>query len=81
MDGPIDVILPQYGMGMSEGVVAAWHVRAGDTVTKGQVIADVEVEKADVELEAPASGRIIEILVKEGESAVVQQLLARIEPN
>jgi len=79
MDGPIDVVLPKFGMGMREGAIIAWHVRVGDTVMKGQVIVDVEVKKADVELEAPASGRIIEILVNDGESVVVQQLLARIE--
>lgn len=81
MKSPIDVVLPQYGMGMRAGTITTWRVGVGDIVARGQLIAEVEVEKADVELEAPASGRIIEILVKEGEQAVVQQVLARIDPR
>lgn len=81
MGTPIDVLMRQYGMGMMEGVITTWHVAIGDTVRQGQVIAGVSVEKVDVELEAPASGRIIEILVGEGESAAVQQVVARIEPE
>lgn len=80
MDRSIDVVMPQFGMGMSEGVITTWHVNLGDAVTHRQVIADIEIEKTDVELEAPASGRIVEILVNAGESAVVQQVLARIDP-
>ena len=66
---------------MRAGIITSWHVSVGDEVVGGQVIAEVEVEKADVELEAPVSGRIIEILVKEGETAVVQQVLARVDPS
>ena len=78
MTDSIDVVMPQYGMGMMEGIIATWHVEVGDIVTQWQVIADVEVEKVDVELEAPAAGQITEILVVEGEPAVVQQVVARI---
>ena len=81
MSDLVDVLLPQYGMGMREGVITTWHAVVGNTVTHGQVIAEVEVEKTDVELEAPASGTIVEILVNEGESAVVQEVLARIESS
>lgn len=76
MTDSIDVVMPQYGMGMMEGIIATWHVEVGDIVTQWQVIADVEVEKVDVELEAPAAGQITEILVAEGEPAVVQQVVA-----
>ena len=78
MTDSIDVLMPQYGMGMMEGIITTWHVAVGDIVTRRQVIADVEVEKVDVHLEAPAAGRITGILVAEGESAVVQQVVARI---
>jgi len=81
MSDPIDVVMPQFGMGMREGVITTWHVGPGDSVIQHQVIAEVEVEKVDVELEAPVDGRIIEILVNVGDSAVVQQVLARIEPT
>ncbi len=77
----IEVVMPQYGMGMMEGIIATWRVTVGDIVTRWQVIADVEVEKVDVELEAPAAGQITEICVAEGESAVVQQVVARIAPQ
>jgi pyruvate/2-oxoglutarate dehydrogenase complex dihydrolipoamide acyltransferase (E2) component len=81
MTDPIDVLMPQFGMGMSQGRITTWHVRVGDSVSRHQVIAEVEAEKVDVEIEAPASGQVIEILVNAGESAVVQQRLARIEPS
>jgi pyruvate/2-oxoglutarate dehydrogenase complex dihydrolipoamide acyltransferase (E2) component len=61
-----EVILPKWGLTMEEGNLAAWHVKAGDRVEEGQVIADVETEKITNELEAPASGVISQILVEAG---------------
>ena len=68
-------------MGMSEGTVARWHVEVGDDVTQWQVIADIEIEKTEVELLAPDSGTVVEILVGENGLAVVQQVLARLQPG
>jgi len=52
----IEITMPHLSAEISEGVVLEWHVRPGQRVEKGQVVAEVEADKAVVELEAPAAG-------------------------
>ena len=61
-----DVIMPQMGFDMTEGTVVRWLKREGDTVTRGESIAEIETDKATVELEAYESGVMARILVPEG---------------
>ena len=75
----VEVLLPQWGMGMSEGTVTAWKIEVGDKVAEGDVLAEVETEKVTQELESPASGTITEILVEESQEAKVRTVLAIIE--
>lgn len=75
----IKVIMPKWGTGMNEGTIAKWFKTAGDTVTKGEAIAEIETAKAVQELEAPASGVITEILVQEGEEVEVRTPIAMID--
>lgn len=75
----IEVNLPQYGMGMTEGTVEQWLKRVGDPVTEGEDIAEVEAEKATVVVIAPGSGVLSKILVREGETVPVFTVLAIIE--
>ena len=72
------VNLPKSGMGINEGMVVRWLVAVGDSVEKGQHIADVETAKAIQELEAPVAGSIAKILVAAGESTEVNTALATI---
>jgi pyruvate/2-oxoglutarate dehydrogenase complex dihydrolipoamide acyltransferase (E2) component len=74
-----DVTLPKWGMTMQEGTIAAWQASVGDRVEEGQVIATVETEKVEAELEAPVSGVLAEILVEAGQTVEVGTLVARIE--
>jgi pyruvate/2-oxoglutarate dehydrogenase complex dihydrolipoamide acyltransferase (E2) component len=76
----IDVKLPQYGMGMSEGTIVAWHKAVGDAVTEGEPIADVEAAKATSEIAAPATGTLAEIVVELDETVPVHTVIARIRP-
>jgi len=71
----IEVLLPQWGMGMSEGLVIAWNKKVGDQVTEGEVIAEIETEKAAQELESPGDGILTEIRVQENERAKVRSVL------
>ena len=73
-----EVKLPQQGMGMSEGTVTKWLKVVGDTVNEDEVIAEVEAAKATMEIEAPATGTLTEILVHEGETVPVSTVLALI---
>jgi pyruvate dehydrogenase E2 component (dihydrolipoamide acetyltransferase) len=53
---PIDVILPKVDMDMATGKISQWHAKDGDTVKKGQVIFEIETDKAAMEIEAPGDG-------------------------
>lgn len=75
----VEVLLPQWGMGMSEGLVVQWNKKVGDTVTEGELLAEIETEKAAQELEAPADGVLTEIRVQENERAKVRTVLGIIE--
>lgn len=75
----IEVLLPQWGMGMSEGTISAWLKNVGDTVTEDEPLADIEAEKVEEVLEAPASGTLVEILAKEGDTVEVRTAVAVIE--
>ena len=75
----VEVLLPQWGMGMSEGTVVEWRKKVGDHVEEGDLIAEIEAEKATQELEAPATGVITEIVVGVGTETPVRTVLAYIE--
>jgi pyruvate dehydrogenase E2 component (dihydrolipoamide acetyltransferase) len=71
-----EVILPKWGLTMEDAILLAWHVAEGDTVREGDVIAEVETEKVENELEAPCDGVIARILVEEDEEIDVGTVLA-----
>lgn len=77
----VEVLLPQWGMGMSEGTVTEWLKNVGDRVEEDEPLAEIEAEKATQELESPASGILSEILVQAGEDAKVRTVLAIIESD
>jgi pyruvate dehydrogenase E2 component (dihydrolipoamide acetyltransferase) len=74
----VDVVLPNLGFGMEEGQLVAWLKKVGDPVRKGEVIAEVESDKATVELEAVVDGVLHEILVPAHTVVPVGTVLARI---
>lgn len=75
------VNLPKSGMGIAEGTVTRWLKAVGDQVSKGEPIVEIETAKALQEVEAPAGGVLVQILVAEGETAAVNSALAVIEEN
>jgi pyruvate dehydrogenase E2 component (dihydrolipoamide acetyltransferase) len=72
----IDVRMPKLSDSMESGVIIRWMKVPGDVVAKGEPLAEVETDKADVELEASANGVLREITVPEGQSAVVGAVIA-----
>jgi pyruvate dehydrogenase E2 component (dihydrolipoamide acetyltransferase) len=66
----IDILMPALSPTMEEGTLAKWHVKKGDTVKSGDVIAEIETDKATMEVEAVDEGTIEEILVPEGTEGV-----------
>lgn len=77
----VEVLLPQWGMGMSEGTITTWLKAAGDTVTEDEPLAEVEAEKVEETLESPATGTLTEIVVPEGETVEVRTIVAYIETD
>ena len=75
----IKVLLPQWGMGMSEGTIVKWLKAVGDTVKEDEPLAEVEAEKATEVIESPASGTLQEILVETGTTVEVRTPVAVIE--
>ena len=74
---PTDILMPALSPTMEEGTLAKWHVREGDTVQTGDVIAEIETDKATMEVEAIEDGVIQSILVAEGtEHVPVNQPIA-----
>jgi 2-oxoglutarate dehydrogenase E2 component (dihydrolipoamide succinyltransferase) len=72
----MDVLMPQLGETVLEGTVAVWYKGAGDSVEKGEMLLDVETDKAATEIVAPASGVLSSINVSEGETVDVGTVLA-----
>ncbi len=74
----IDVVTPAAGESVTEGTILEWQVKVGDYIKVDDTIVEISTDKVDVELPAPASGTVTEILVEEGETVVVGQVIARI---
>ncbi len=64
------ILMPALSPTMEEGKLAKWHVKEGDTVKPGDILAEIETDKATMEFEAVDAGRIAKILVPEGTEGV-----------
>ena len=69
-----DILMPALSPTMEEGVLAKWHVKVGDVVKAGDVIAEIETAKATMEVEAVDEGEITDILVAEGRGGSAPKL-------
>src|SRR5690606_26079070 len=67
---PIEILMPALSPTMTEGKLATWHKREGDTVKAGDIIAEIETDKATMEFEAVDEGVLGKILVAEGTDGV-----------
>ena len=73
-----DVVFPPVSTGDAEGVLATWFAAEGEQVSEGDLIAEVAVDKVDMEITAPASG-VIHLLAKEGDVRKQGAVIARID--
>jgi pyruvate/2-oxoglutarate dehydrogenase complex dihydrolipoamide acyltransferase (E2) component len=74
----IDVTMPQMGVSVAEGTVVEWKKQVGDWVEADEIIAAISTDKIDTDVEAPATGRVQEVLVEVGTTVDVGTVLARI---
>lgn len=70
------ILMPRLSDTMTEGVIADWHKKVGDTVKKGDILADIETDKATMELESYKEGKLLHIGAQKGEKIAVNDLLA-----
>jgi multifunctional 2-oxoglutarate metabolism enzyme len=77
----IDVVTPAAGESVTEGTILEWRAKVGDSIKVDDTIVEISTDKVDVELPSPASGTVSEILVEEGETVTVGQVIARISVN
>lgn len=71
-----EVILPKVDMDMATGRITKWHAADGDQVKQGQLLFEIETDKAAMEIESPASGILRNVMVKDGETADVGSAVA-----
>ncbi|MBE7171929.1 MAG: pyruvate dehydrogenase complex dihydrolipoamide acetyltransferase [Williamsia sp.] len=69
------VLMPRLSDTMTEGVIAAWHKKVGDAVKKGDLLAEVETDKATMELESYKNGKLLYIGAQPGDKVPVNSLL------
>jgi len=69
------VLMPRLSDTMEEGVISSWHKNVGDTVKKGEVLADIETDKATLELESYKNGTLLHVGAQKGEKIPVNGLL------
>jgi pyruvate dehydrogenase E2 component (dihydrolipoamide acetyltransferase) len=77
----IDVTMPNLGYDMEEGKLQSWLKKIGDRVERGEPIAEVETDKTTVEMEAMASGTLVEIVCEQGSTATVGAVIAVLESD
>ena len=79
--GVIPILMPQAGQSMEEGTVLSWKIKEGETIQVGQVIMEIETDKATMEVEATDAGRVAKIVASEGDVVGVKKPVAFIADN
>ncbi len=72
------MVTPAAGESVSEGTILEWHAKVGDQIKLDATIVEISTDKVDIELPSPATGTVTELLVEEGDTVTVGQVIARI---
>ncbi|MDG1446497.1 MAG: 2-oxoglutarate dehydrogenase complex dihydrolipoyllysine-residue succinyltransferase [Porticoccaceae bacterium] len=75
----IEIKAPTYPESVQEGTLATWHKNVGDSVSRDELLVDIETDKVVLEVVAPANGVLAEVLKAEGETVESNEIIARIE--
>ncbi|MED4082309.1 dihydrolipoamide acetyltransferase family protein [Halalkalibacterium halodurans] len=78
----VEVVMPKLGMSMKEGTISVWNKKEGEMVAKGEAIVSIQSEKIETEIEAPADGTLLKVVVQEDQSVPPGTVIGYIgEPN
>lgn len=75
----VAVPMPQMGASVTEGTISRWLKAPGDAVQEGEALVEISTDKVDAEVPAPTSGMLMEILVQEGDTVLVETAIATLE--
>ena len=73
--------MPQMGESITEGTIVKWHKKVGESVKKDETLLEISTDKVDSEIPAPASGRLVQIVVPENTTVAVQTVIAYLEAD
>lgn len=76
-----EVIMPKIGLDMEEGVIIKWMKKVGDTVQKGDILVEIETDKAATEVESALDGTLAEIVANDGDTVEITKTIAWVEVN
>lgn len=74
-----EIVMPKIGLDMDEGTICEWKVAVGDKVAEGDVLCEIETDKATTNVESAVSGTIVEIVAQEGDCVEITKTIAWVE--
>jgi 2-oxoglutarate dehydrogenase complex dihydrolipoamide succinyltransferase (E2) component len=77
--GVVSVLMPQMGVSVAEGTIVEWRKRPGDWIEADEMVCDITTDKIDVEVPAPATGRLARIVAEPGDTVPVGEPIAEID--
>ena len=75
----IEIKAPTFPESISEGTVAAWHVLAGESIARDELLVDIETDKVVIEVFAPANGCLTKVIKEEGDTVESEEIIAQFE--
>ena len=75
----VEVKVPQLSESVAEATMLQWKKKVGESVAVDEILIDIETDKVVLEVPAPASGVLVELLVADGGTVIAEQLIARID--
>ena len=73
-----DITMPRLSDSMEEGTIIKWLVSEGDEIERGQEIAEIETDKANMNFESDTAGTVIELVASEGDTLAIGEVIARV---
>jgi 2-oxoglutarate dehydrogenase E1 component len=75
----VDIVTPTGGESVTEGTILEWAIKVGESVREGDTVVEISTDKVDMELPAPVSGTLVEVLAEEGDTVTVGQTIGRMQ--
>lgn len=76
-----EVIMPKIGLDMEEGTILEWKKKVGDPIKKGEILAEIETDKAVTEIESALDGTLAEIVADEGDTVEITKVIAWVDAD